>query len=225
MARAKKLKKKLDWGRSGGFLRSRPSRLDIAEKNIDYPKFTIDGRHFVDTFLLAQFTMSGCVPSPASNASMSRGTLAFATVNNFPGCPVKNCSAPTGRTENVLAARALCRARDPRAFRFTEPELLHPGANFPLQLSGRDVRGNATGSTPFSCANISGSAIPFLNCRCRALSKAVTPISFSPAWRGTSGIATWRRFIRRSCCSSTAFPATKTPNLPPFVHRSPCLPA
>src|SRR6266705_385277 len=40
VARAKKLKTKLDWGRSGGFLRSRPSRLQIAEKTIDYPKFT-----------------------------------------------------------------------------------------------------------------------------------------------------------------------------------------
>src|SRR5438093_11480416 len=55
VARAKKLKNKLDWGRSGGFLRSRPSRLQIAEKTIDYPKFAIEGRHFVDTFLLAQF--------------------------------------------------------------------------------------------------------------------------------------------------------------------------
>src|SRR5207302_5702312 len=55
VARAKKLKTKLDWGRGGGFLRSRPSRLQIAEKTIDYPKFQIDGRHFVDTFLLAQF--------------------------------------------------------------------------------------------------------------------------------------------------------------------------
>ena len=55
VTRAKKLKTKLDWGRSGGFLRSRPSRLQIAEKTIDYPKFTVGGRHFVDTFLLAQF--------------------------------------------------------------------------------------------------------------------------------------------------------------------------
>src|SRR4029077_8871304 len=51
VARAKKLKTKLDWGRSDGFLRSRPSRLQIAEKTIDYPKFTVGGRHFVDTFL------------------------------------------------------------------------------------------------------------------------------------------------------------------------------
>src|SRR4029453_17633444 len=55
VSRAKKAKTKLDWGRGGGFLRSRPSRLQIAEKTIDYPKFAIDGRHFVDTFLLAQF--------------------------------------------------------------------------------------------------------------------------------------------------------------------------
>ena len=55
VARARKVKTKLDWGRSGGFLRSRPSRLQIAEKTIDYPKFAVDGRHFVDTFLLAQF--------------------------------------------------------------------------------------------------------------------------------------------------------------------------
>src|SRR5437764_10142388 len=32
VARARKAKVKLDWGRSGGFLRSRPSRLQIAEK-------------------------------------------------------------------------------------------------------------------------------------------------------------------------------------------------
>src|SRR5439155_26822471 len=36
VGRAKKLKTKLDWGRSDGFLRSRPSRLQIAEKTIDY---------------------------------------------------------------------------------------------------------------------------------------------------------------------------------------------
>jgi len=34
--RARKAKVKLDWGRGGGFLRSRPSRLQIAEKTIDY---------------------------------------------------------------------------------------------------------------------------------------------------------------------------------------------
>src|SRR5260370_1557178 len=46
IARAGKTKTKLDWGRSGGFLRSRPSRLQIAEKTIDYPPFTTHARHF-----------------------------------------------------------------------------------------------------------------------------------------------------------------------------------
>src|SRR5207247_390100 len=34
VSRAKKAKTKLDWGRADGFLRSRPSRLQIAEKTI-----------------------------------------------------------------------------------------------------------------------------------------------------------------------------------------------
>src|SRR5438132_2086581 len=55
VGRARKAKVKLDWGRADGFLRSRPSRLQIAEKTIDYPTFAVGGRHFVDTFLLAQF--------------------------------------------------------------------------------------------------------------------------------------------------------------------------
>src|SRR5437899_316208 len=51
VGRAKKLKTKLDWGRSDGFLRSRPSRLQIAEKTSDYQKFTGAGRPFVRPFL------------------------------------------------------------------------------------------------------------------------------------------------------------------------------
>lgn len=54
-ARAKKLKVKLAWGRDGSLLKSRASRLQIAEKMIQYPKFTARGRHFVDTWLLAQY--------------------------------------------------------------------------------------------------------------------------------------------------------------------------
>lgn len=54
-ARAKKLKVKLAWGRDGTPLKSRPSRLQIAEKTIQYPKFLIRGRHIVDTWLLAQY--------------------------------------------------------------------------------------------------------------------------------------------------------------------------
>lgn len=54
-ARAKKLKVKLAWGRQGESLKSRSSRLQIAEKAIQYARFTARGRHIVDTWVLAQY--------------------------------------------------------------------------------------------------------------------------------------------------------------------------
>src|SRR5881628_3733235 len=100
VGRAKKLKTKLDWGRTrlrqgygaaeaGGFLRSRPSRLQIAEKTIDYPKFTIGGRHFVDTFLLAQFYDIGM----RSLAGFERSDVA----RHFDLCDSEQVSGLTGK--------------------------------------------------------------------------------------------------------------------------------
>lgn len=54
-ARAKALKLRLRWGRGGGSLAARSSRLQIAEKTIQYSRFTAPGRHFVDTWMLAQY--------------------------------------------------------------------------------------------------------------------------------------------------------------------------
>jgi DNA polymerase elongation subunit (family B) len=54
-AHARNAKVKLLWGRDGSALSSRPSRIQVAEKTITYPKYEVPGRHFVDTFLLAQF--------------------------------------------------------------------------------------------------------------------------------------------------------------------------
>ena len=53
--RARKLKMKLDLGRDGSALRSHPSRLQIAERLIQYRKFEIHGRHIVYTLFLVQF--------------------------------------------------------------------------------------------------------------------------------------------------------------------------
>src|SRR5213593_3784674 len=92
VARAKKLKTKLDWGRSDGFLRSRPSRLQIAEKTIDYPKFTVGGRHFVDTFLLAQFYDIGM----RSLAGFERTDVA----RHFDLCDSEQISSLTGKELN-----------------------------------------------------------------------------------------------------------------------------
>ncbi len=53
--RARRFKSRLRWSRDGSPLTARASRLQIAEKTIQYTRFVARGRHFVDTFLLAQY--------------------------------------------------------------------------------------------------------------------------------------------------------------------------
>src|SRR5213595_2416783 len=145
VACAKKLKTKLDWGRSGGFLRSRPSRLQIAGKTIDYPKFTIDGRHFVDTFLLAQFYDVGM----RSLAGFERTDVA----RHFELCDSEETSALAGKElqraylsdSEIFRRRALCGVRETRALSdllsasyFIQAEI------FPYNYQDVIVRGNAT---------------------------------------------------------------------------------
>lgn len=145
VARAKKAKTKLDWGRSDGFLRSRPSRLQIAEKTIDYPKFAVGGRHFVDTFLLAQFYDVGM----RSLSGFERSDVA----RHFDLCDSEQVSALTGKelqrayldNSEQFRRRALCGVREARAL----SELL--GASyfiqaqiFPYNYQDVIVRGNAT---------------------------------------------------------------------------------
>src|SRR5438874_11130174 len=145
VARAKKAKTKLDWGRSDGFLRSRPSRLQIAEKTIDYPKLTVGGRHFVDTFLLAHSYDVGM----RSLVGFERTDIA----RHFDLCGGDEVSALTGKelqrvyleNSDAFQQRALCDVRETRAL----SELL--GASyfiqaeiFPYNYQDVIVRGNAT---------------------------------------------------------------------------------
>src|SRR5437762_3826715 len=145
VGRAKKLKTKLDWGRSGGFLRSRPSRLQIAEKTIDYPKFTIDGRHFVDTFLLAQFYDVGM----RSLAGFERTDVA----RHFDRCDSGEISGLTGRElqrayasgSEMFQRRALCGARETRSLSdLLSPSYFIQAKIFPYNYQEVIVRGNAT---------------------------------------------------------------------------------
>jgi DNA polymerase I len=145
VARAKKLKTKLDWGRNGGFLRSRPSRLQIAEKTIDYPKFTIDGRHFVDTFLLAQFYDVGM----RSLAGFERPDVA----RHFDLCDSDQISGLTGKElqrtyltdSEKFQRRALCGVRETRALSDLLSQSYFIQAQiFPYNYQDVIVRGNAT---------------------------------------------------------------------------------
>src|SRR5438093_1748187 len=145
VARAKKTKTKLDWGRSGGFLRSRPSRLQIAEKTIDYPKFTIGGRHFVDTFLLAQFYDVGM----RSLAGFERADIA----RHFDLCDSEDISTLTGKElqraylddSESFRRRALCGVRETRALSdLLSPSYFIQAQIFPYNYQDVIVRGNAT---------------------------------------------------------------------------------
>ena len=143
--RARKTKTKLDWGRADGFLRSRPSRLQIAEKTIDYPKFTVGGRHFVDTFLLAQFYDVGM----RSLAGFERTDVA----RHFDLCDSEEISALTGKelqrayigNSEQFRRRALCGVRETRALsELLSPSYFIQAQIFPYNYQDVIVRGNAT---------------------------------------------------------------------------------
>jgi DNA polymerase elongation subunit (family B) len=53
--RAARYGKELFWGRDGRPVRRRPSRVMVAERVLDVPRWEVRGRHFVDTWLLVQF--------------------------------------------------------------------------------------------------------------------------------------------------------------------------
>jgi DNA polymerase I len=145
VARARKTKTKLDWGRSGGFLRSRPSRLQIAEKTIDYPKFTVDGRHFVDTFLLAHFYDVGM----RSLTGFERLDVA----QHFGLCDSTEFSSLAGKElqraylegDERFRQRALCAVRETRAVaELLSPSYFIQAQIFPYNYQDVIVRGNAT---------------------------------------------------------------------------------
>ncbi len=145
VARARKAKTKLDWGRSGGFLRSRPSRLQIAEKTIDYPKFSVEGRHFVDTFLLAQFYDVGL----RSLSGFERADVA----RHFGFCDSEEISSLTGKElqraylkgSEKFRKRALCAVHETRAVSdLLSPSYFIQAQIFPYNYQDVIVRGNAT---------------------------------------------------------------------------------
>ena len=145
VARARKAKVKLDWGRSGGFLRSRPSRLQIAEKTIDYPKFTVDGRHFVDTFLLAQFYdvgMRSLSGFERIDVAQHFGLTDEAHISSLGG---KELQRAYLEGSDRFRQRALCAVRETRAVAdLLSPSYFIQAQIFPYNYQDVIVRGNAT---------------------------------------------------------------------------------
>jgi DNA polymerase elongation subunit (family B) len=145
VARAKKLKTKLDWGRSGGFLRSRPSRLQIAEKTIDYPKFAVEGRHFVDTFLLAQFYDVGMRTLTGFERIDVARHFGFCQSEEFAGLAGKELQRAYLEKDERFRQRALCGVRETRALsELLSPSYFIQAQIFPYNYQEVIVRGNAT---------------------------------------------------------------------------------
>ena len=145
VTRAKKLKTKLDWGRSGGFLRSRPSRLQIAEKTIDYPKFALDGRHFVDTFLLAQFYDVGLRTLTGFERADVAKHFGFCDSEEVSGLAGKELERAYLKNDERFRKRALCGVRETKAMSdLLSPSYFIQAQIFPYNYQDVIVRGNAT---------------------------------------------------------------------------------
>jgi len=145
VARARKVKTKLDWGRSGGFLRSRPSRLQIAEKTIDYPKFAVDGRHFVDTFLLAHFYDVGMRSLNGFERIDVAQHFGFCDSAEFSSLGGKELQRAYLGGDESFKKRALCAVRETRAVsELLSPSYFIQAQIFPYNYQDVIVRGNAT---------------------------------------------------------------------------------
>ena len=53
-ARARRHRVALAWGRDGSVLRGHAARMQVADRTISYRRYTVVGRHIVDTWILAQ---------------------------------------------------------------------------------------------------------------------------------------------------------------------------
>ncbi|MEA3186704.1 MAG: hypothetical protein QOD99_534, partial [Chthoniobacter sp.] len=117
-ARAKNSKVQLAWGRDESVIESRASRIQVAEKTINYPKFEVHGRHFVDTFLLAQFY---------DVSSRALESFELADVAAQCHCAGKTPAAQTRELATMLSASYFVQAKI-----------------FPYNYQDVVVRGNAT---------------------------------------------------------------------------------
>ena len=64
-ARARRHGVPLAWGRDGSLVRSRPARLQVAERAIGFRRYDIAGRHVIDTWMLAQLHDVGARDLPS----------------------------------------------------------------------------------------------------------------------------------------------------------------
>lgn len=136
MERARKVGCTLKWGRDGSMPRTRLSRLQIAEKTIQFNRFSVQGRHILDTWILAQFYDVG---------TRDLEGLDLSTVAAHFGISHKKPAEVICRSPEFLKQETLNETREIRAI----ADLLGPSyfiqtQIFPMTFQEVMLRGNAT---------------------------------------------------------------------------------
>ncbi|HVN64903.1 MAG TPA: DNA polymerase domain-containing protein, partial [Candidatus Binataceae bacterium] len=142
--RARRHKVKLRFGRGGGEMRARASRLQIAERSIAYRRYDIPGRSIIDTWILAQHY------DIASRQLESLGLKQLATHFGLarPGRVYIDASKTSeyfARDPERLFEYALDDVRETRALaEVLSPSYFVQARIFPYSYQNAVLRGNAT---------------------------------------------------------------------------------
>ena len=143
-ARARRHGIALKWGRNGSEPSVYNSRLFIAERTIDYPKWEIHGRHIVDTWILSQFyDISSRELEGLSLKEMAQHFgLASEDRTYIEGSQISRIYY---ETPDVLRRYALDDVRETRALStLLTPSYFIQAQIFPYNFQDVVVRGNAT---------------------------------------------------------------------------------
>ncbi len=128
-SRAKALKVRLDWGRDGERLSGRKARMQVAEKQLDFQRYSVPGRELCDSWLLS-------ILYDVSGREMTGYDLEDVA---------QHFSLPFGRRSQPVETRAI---QDVEALAKLYRSLIYPyflqAQIFPLTFESVVMRGNAT---------------------------------------------------------------------------------
>ena len=142
--RARKLGVKLGLGRDGSLLRSHPSRLQIAERLIQYRKFEIHGRHVVDTLFLLQFHDVGARELESFGLKAAARHFGVAEDDRVE-LGAREITEMHSKNRKVFETYALQDVRETRALSAAlSPAWFTQATIFPYNYQDVVIRGNAT---------------------------------------------------------------------------------
>lgn len=143
-ARARKCGVKLELGRDGSQMRSHPSRLQIAERLIQYRKFEIHGRHVVDTLFLLQFHDVGARELESFGLKAAARHFGVAEDDRVE-LGAREITEMHSKNRKVFETYALQDVRETRALSAAlSPAWFTQATIFPYNYQDVVIRGNAT---------------------------------------------------------------------------------